>query len=398
MLAAQILSILGSAIAAIAIPWLLLETDAGPEKISLVFAAQSCAAIFAAVLATPFLDRMEKKKVYIACDVFLALGSFALISLYSMRLLNVATVIAILASTAIIKELSGAAGSAMIPELLANDKINNQRINGLIGTFHNFGDLAGPAIGGLVIAGIGTILALALDGISFLMSALILLLFIPKFNGGTDQQCSSETATGNDYWTGVKEIARSPVLRMVTLISAIINMVITPLLVLLLPVMVKENGGTALGVGTMMSCFGIGTFLASVLYTVQNGNMPPLPSLLGSVLLALMSCILIPMTQGSTIYVFLFLIGISVGYLGPLEQTLMQNNAPPSQIGRIMLAYSAFRTLLVPIGFFITGQTLTLFSVSATFMALAALLAIAVVSLIYSLIAETPSWSAGGTE
>ena len=40
----------------------------------------------------------------------------------------------------------------MISELLKGDEVENQRVNGLIGIFYNFGDLAGPVLDGLPIA------------------------------------------------------------------------------------------------------------------------------------------------------------------------------------------------------------------------------------------------------
>ncbi|MFC4159167.1 MFS transporter [Chitinimonas lacunae] len=393
MLSAQILSILGSAIAAIAIPWLLLEAQVGPDKMAGVFAVQSCAAVLAAIFGTPFLDRYEKRRVYIGCDLLLAGATFALISLYLSGLLTPLMVALILAFAAVVSSFSEAAGSSMIPELVEDNGVTNQRVNGLIGTFHNFGDLAGPAIGGLVIAGFGAVGALAIDGVSFVLSAVLLLLFVARGKKPAPAPQAETETLRTTYLGGIREIGRDPVLRTVTFISAIINMVITPLLVLLLPVMVKQAGGSALGVGSLISCFGVGAFLASLLYTWKNSPLPPLQSLLASVLLALAAFVLIPLAGSYVAYIGLFLIGASVGYLGPLEQTLMQNSSPPHLIGRIMLAYSAFRTLLVPVGFFIVGGTLARIGVSEAFFALAALLGVAALSLLYSLLAESRSWA-----
>lgn len=391
MLAAQILSILSSAIAGIAIPWLLLDAHISPDKMSWVFAVQACAAVLAAVLGTPFLDRLNRRSAYIGCDLLLALGSLALVALYLSGAMSTYAIAAILACTAIIGELSGAAGSAMVPTLLANDKVSNQRINGLLGTFHNFGDLVGPAIGGLVIAGLGSVAALSIDGASFLISALLVYTFLPRTSAAPPVEAENSASGRSGYLVGVRAIARSPVLRMVTLVSAVINMVITPLLVLLLPVMVKGNNGTALGVGTLISCFGVGTFMASVLYTARNARIPPLPSLLGSVVLVLLCFLLLPFAQSWASYLLLFLVGTGIGYLGPLEQTLLQNSAPSAQIGRVMLAYSAFRTVLVPVGFFVVGQALAHFGTAQAFIALAVGLAMTVLCLVYSLLVEARS-------
>ena len=391
LLAAQALSILGSAISAIAIPWLLLDAHVDPSQMALVFMAQSGAALLAAVLGTPFLDRIEKKVAYIGCDILLALSCFALIVLYSTKSLNPGLIAVILASTAVISAFASAVGSAMIPELLKGDEVENQRVNGLIGTFHNFGDLAGPVLGGLLIASVGAAASITIDGLSFLLSALLLALFIPKMKIQATQH--EPVAGRNEYLAGVKEIASTPVLFNVTVISAIINMVITPLLVMLLPFMVKHSGGGALNVGILISCFGVGAFLASMLYTFKNTKpISPFHGLAASLFVALSCFVLIPLAPTMLTYPLLLLIGASVGYLGPLEQTLMQTRAQASQLGRVMLAYSAFRTMFVPFGYLLTGQVLAKMDVAAAFFALALLLLIALLSLVYSRLRDARSW------
>lgn len=391
LLWAQALSILGSAISAIAIPWLLLESHIDPSKIALVFVAQSCAALLAALLGTPFLDRIEKKSTYILCDILLACCCFTLIMLHTTKALNPVLIAAILACSAVVSAFSSAAGSAMIPELLKEGDVNNQRVNGLIGTFHNFGDLLGPLIGGLLIASLGVVTAIMLDGATFLLSALLLALFVPKFK--TPPAHAHEAAPGKHaYLAGVKEIAHTPVLRNVTLISAIINMVITPLLVMLLPFLVKSSGGSALNAGVLISCFGVGAFIASLLFSIKNSSLNPMLGLFGSVTLAFLCFLLLPLASNILSYLLLFLIGFSVGYLGPLEQTLMQNSAQESQIGRVMLAYSAFRTLFVPIGFLLTGYSLSNFGLTAGFYSLALILAIGLACLLYSRIKDADDW------
>lgn len=392
MLLAQLLAIMGSAIGTIAIPWLLLEGDVSAQRISLVYVAQSGAAVFAALLGTSFLDRLEKKSIYVACDVFLATAVFGLIALYLLDMLNPIAIAAILASSAIVGALSDAAGLAMIPSLLVGSKVDNKLVNGLIGSFHNFGDLVGPVIGGLLIATIGSVGGLSVQGVAFLLSATLIMFFVPKLKPVAKRLVDPVESKSVAYLAGVREIARSPVLRLVTLTSAIINMVITPLLVLLLPVMVKESGGSALGVGALISCFGAGAVFSSALFATGRFNPSPLPSLLGSVMLALISFALIPLVPYYAVYVALLLIGVSVGHLGPLEKTLVQNSSPTLQIGRIILAYSAFRTLLVPVGFLIVGQTLEHASLSTTFFSLAAALGLAVICLIYSSVSNRYAW------
>lgn len=393
LLTAQALSILGSAIAAIAIPWLLLEGQVSPLQMSWIFMAQSGAALLAASLGTSLMNTFDKRDLYIGCDVLLAAASVCLITMIAADWLNPVVIAIVLASVAVISAFSEAAGLAIVPALLPSSNVSPHRVNGMIGSFHNFGDLAGPAIGGWVVALLGCAGALALDAASFVLSAVLFMQFVPRL--GQPNACQAQRAPNSwtDQWSGVRAIAASRLLRSVTIVSAVVNMVATPLLVLLLPVIVKGEGGSAQGLGSLLSCFGAGTLLSSVLFSALRVAPRPWLGLMGSLLLAASALLALPWLTGLGMYASMLALGLAIGYLGPLEQTLMQVHADPQNIGSILLAYSALRTLLVPIGFFATGLAVAHASDVAACGMLGASLLLTLVFLALSL-ARWPSESA----
>lgn len=359
LLGAQALSILGSAIAAIAIPWLLIEGQVNPLQMSWIFMAQSGAALLAALLGTSLMNRFDQRDLYVGCDVLLAAASVCLITMIAADWLNPVVIAIVLASVAVISAFSEAAGLAIVPALLPGSGVSPHRVNGMIGSFHNFGDLAGPAIGGWVVAVLGCAGALALDAASFVLSSVLFMLFVPRLG----QQIAGEahTVPNNwaDHWAGVRAIAASRLLRSVTVVSAVVNMVVTPLLVLLLPVIVKGWGGSAQGLGGLLSCFGAGTLMSSVLFSALRVAPRPWIGLMGSLLLAASALLALPWLTGYGMYASMLAIGLAIGYLGPLEQTLMQVHGDSQNVGSIMLAYSALRTLPVSLGFFAVGLAVT---------------------------------------
>ncbi|TDM05415.1 MAG: hypothetical protein C4K60_11555 [Ideonella sp. MAG2] len=359
LLAAQALSILGSAIAAVAIPWLLLEGQVSPLQMSWIFMAQSGAALLAALMGTALMSRFETRDLYMGCDLLLATASVCLITMLAAGWLNPLVIALVLAGAAVISAFSEAAGLAIVPALLPGSGVSPHRVNGMIGSFHNVGDLAGPALGGWVVAVLGATGALALDAASFVLSAMLFWLFVPR-SGNPSANHRKETGNSQtDQWAGVRAIAASRLLRGVTLTSAVVNMVVTPLLVLLLPVMVKGSGGTAWGLGSLLSCFGAATLVSSVIFSALPSTPRPWLGLMGSLLLAAIALLALPGLPGYGMYASVLLLGLAIGYLGPLEQTLMQVHADPPNIGGILLAYSALRTLLVPIGFLAAGLAVT---------------------------------------
>lgn len=187
-------------------------------------------------------------------------------------------------------------------------------------------------------------------------------------------------------------IARDPLLRCVTLVSAMINISVTSLLVYLLPVTIKESAGTALNVGVVMSFFGTGALAASVTYTWKGGRVSPLFSTLGSMLVVTCTIAAMAVTSIQQLWILFFIVGACVGYLGPLELTLVQEASPRANVSRIVLAYSTARTLLVPVGFIVVSSALEAGGVPLGFLAVAAPLVLPCMLLIYHALTQTRLW------
>jgi predicted MFS family arabinose efflux permease len=391
-LSSQCLSILGSALSGIAIPWLLLEKDPGAGIASMVLSSQSLAAIVAMVFGSLMIDRIDKRRFCMASDLTLCLGLVLLVALYFLNRLTPLAIVLFVVLHAIMGSLAHAAETALIPQIAASGSMSNHRINGLIGVFHNGGDLLGPVLGGLIITSAGLAGALCLDSASFLASFLLYWFFIPASTGAlpaaseatTPPAASEATAPAAppvqsikaEMLGGVKQIIHDPLLRCVTFASAVINMVLTPFLSLLILVLVKSRSGSALDAGVMLSCFGVGGFLASALFALGGERLRrhPLPAMMLSLLAMLGAFVALPLLDGNAVLPCLLLIGLCVGYLGPLEQTMVQDHAQQDMLGRVLLAYSASRTLLVPLGYAITAMALAQFGVKGACFAMALLL------------------------
>lgn len=382
-LSSQCLSILGSALSGIAIPWLLLEQDPGAGTASMVLSVQSLAAIVAMVFGSLMIDRIDKRRFCMASDLTLCLGLVLLVTLYFLKILTPMVIVLFVVLHAIMGSLAHAAETALIPQIAASGSMSNHRINGLIGVFHNGGDLLGPVLGGLIITSAGLAGALCLDSASFLASFLLYWFFIPAGTGAlaapseaTTQPAPAVQSIKAEMLGGVNQIIHDPLLRCVTFASAVINMVLTPFLSLLILVLVKSRSGSALDAGVMLSCFGVGGFLASALFAWGGDRLRrhPLPSMLLSLLAMLGAFVALPLLDGHAVLACLLAIGLCVGYLGPLEQTMVQDHAQQDMLGRVLLAYSASRTLLVPLGYAITAMALAQFGVKGACFAMALLL------------------------
>ncbi len=375
-LSSQCLSILGSALSGIAIPWLLLEQDPSAATASMVLSFQALAALMTMFVGSLLIDRFDKRRFCMFSDATLSLALAIIVGLYVAKLLTPLAIVFFVVLHAVMRSLAHAAETALIPQIASTSGLSNHRINGLIGVFHNSGDLLGPALGGLIITSIGLAGALALDSASFLISLLLFWWCIPasKLASPIAENPPTPENLQSQLFGGIKQILHDPLLRCVTIASAIINMVLTPLLSVLILVLVKTRSGSALDAGLLLSCFGIGGFIASALFAWAGAKLAPLPAMAASLILMLAAFFTLPLLPAHFVLPCLFVIGLCVGYLGPLEQTMVQNHTQEALLGRVLLAYSAARTVFVPVGFFLTAALLPHYGVQGVCWAMAALL------------------------
>ncbi len=379
-LTSQSLSILGSALSGIAIPWLLLEQDPSATTASMVLSFQALAAVVTMLLGSLLIDKYDKRSFCMVSDLTLCIALAAIIALYWMKLLTPVAIVLFVVLHAVMRSLSHAAETALIPSIATTSKFSNHRLNGLIGVFHNTGDLLGPAIGGFIITSIGLAGALMLDRAWFLISFLLFLFFIPANKSSTTPSDAQASAPANgkqireELFGGMREVLFDPLLRCLSFASAVINMVLTPLLSVVILVLVKNRSGSALDAGLLLSGFGVGGFIASALFAWAGARLSALPAMAASLFLMLLAFCALPIVPEYAVLPCLFVIGLCVGYLGPLEHTMVQNHTQEHLLGRVLLAYSAGRTLFVPIGFFMSAALLPRYGVQAVCWAMAALL------------------------
>ncbi len=354
------LSIVGSAVGAVAVPWLVLGLGKGPDQLAVIFAVEALLAVVAAVAASGFVDRIDKRLQSIGGNTVLAVTFGMLALLYLRHVLTTTWLIIIFAVNGFIGGISGAAESAMVPALCGNSRLSNHRVNGIVGSLHTSCDLVGPILGGAIIALMGVAWALRMDGSSYALAAAIFAAFIPAMRVSARSDRGSPKSPVSERLVGFRYIFGDPVLGAITAVSTVVNMAITPMLLLLIPVTVKHVGGSALNVGELMSCFGFGAVIASLAYSWRGAKVQPIRSLLASLSILVLCFIAVTTNMNWIAAPILVIIGICVGYMGPLESSVMQNRAWTESIARVILAYMAMRTTFVPVGFLIDGWLLRL--------------------------------------
>ena len=233
----QIVSLFGNAILRFALPlYLLSET----ESAALFGIVSACAFIPMIVLAPVggiFADRVNKRNIMVILDFSTALLVFGIILLLGKMNL----VVLLFGALFLLYGIQGAyqpAVQASIPALLSGEQI--MQGNAVINLVSSFSGLIGPVIGGALFGFFGIMPILYVSTGCFLLSAVMEIFIRIPFE--------KKPVQGNVFAIGLSDLKESfqymrheqPIIMQFSLAVAAINMILSALMIIGLPVIVTQ--------------------------------------------------------------------------------------------------------------------------------------------------------------
>jgi hypothetical protein len=169
---AQAQSLAGDQLARVALSVLVFDRTNSAALTALVYALTFVPAILGGVLFSGLADRFPRRTVMVVCDVASAVGVLVM-AIPSMPL---AATCGVLVVVVLIGQPLAAAQAALLPEVLGGERyVLGTGLRMLTG---QSAQLVGFAVGGVAVAAIGAHGALALDALTFALSAAIVRGFV----------------------------------------------------------------------------------------------------------------------------------------------------------------------------------------------------------------------------
>ncbi|MDC9596956.1 MFS transporter [Xenorhabdus anantnagensis] len=359
LLALNGVSILGNAITEIAIPWLILEISGSPLLVASVMSAKILPLLFSVFFSAQLVDKYGAYRISLLSDLVNFLSVLLIPVFYTMDILHFYLLAVLLIFSTILDAPGRLAKDVMLAKEIKQNKSEHELINGINSTVENICDLIGPIVGSLIIAMLGTINALYFDAISFFVVALGLIILKKHFVTNINEVTKTPSLPHHYFLEAFKYITSEKEICAVLLISAIVNFVITPFLIIYLPYVNKQEFNSVLSLGVSITCFGVGTTLSSLLYSVYGRYFSSNRIIITGYSLFILSLISLNLFNGQyALFTQLFVIGICIGFTGPVEVTLIQRQVPENLFGRIMTLFSSTRFLAVPVGYLGFGTLL----------------------------------------
>ncbi|MDL2252015.1 MFS transporter [Odoribacter sp. OttesenSCG-928-J03] len=358
----QFLSILSSTIVNFAvILWISIETGSAEMLAYAAIAGLLPQAVLGPVSGV-FIDRWNRKMVMILSDSFIAFCTLILAALFWYEVAEMWHIFVLLAMRSVGSAFHMPAMQASVPMLAPESQLT--RIAGIDQMIYSVCNIAGPALGALMISLWDMEYVLLLDVFGAIIACVSLLfVFIP------DPERKEESVKNvlHEMKEGVMVVLKNRGLSWIFLFSVLVTFFIMPVSVLF-PLMTLEHfSGTPFQVSLIEALWGVGALLGSAVmgmkvYKVNRVILVNLMYILLGISF-LVSGILSP--DGFWYFAVLTTIGgISGAIYNSSFTALIQSNVEPIALGRV---FSMFYTLslipsligLIGIGFFADSLGLT---------------------------------------
>jgi MFS family permease len=273
LLVGTTLSLLGSRMTMVALPWLVLVTTNSPGKTGIVGAVELLPYVLACALSGPLIDRIGGRKISILSDALsmVTVGTIPLLA--DTGRLGFPALLGLVAVTGLLRGLGDTAKhGAMFPQTVERAGTEMTRAASLVDGFSRGAGMVGVVLAGALITWFGGAAnVLLFDALSFGLCALIIGLFV-RVPGRAEH--SEKEAYGQALKSGVAFIRSDALVLGLAVMVAITNTLDQASSAVLSPLWAREIYGSAVGIGIIGASFGLGAVLGNIAFTILAPKLP----------------------------------------------------------------------------------------------------------------------------
>ena len=362
--AGMTVSLLGNGIFLVALAWQVYDLDNDPVALSLVGTAWTGGMVAFLLTGGIVSDRIDRRRVLVAADLVRAAALVAMGALALAGTIAVWHLVVLAAAIGVGEAFFGPAFGALVPDIVAaEDLVQANALDQFVR--QSAARLAGPALGGVVVAAVGPGTAFLVDAATFAVSAACVAAL--RVRPAPDVREAARSAR-RELREGLEYVRREPWLWS-TLLDTTVSLLffLGPLEVLLPYVVRNDLDAGAGGDGAVLAAAGAGAIVVSLvlgqtgvprryltfLYTAWTvATLPFIGYALGT---ALWQLIALAVVAGACTTAGMVVWG-----------TLMSTRVPPELRGRVHSLDWFVSIALTPVSFALTGPVSGAIGIDAT--------------------------------
>lgn len=379
VLAAGAISITGNNLAAVAIPWFVLQTTGSAARTGVAAFFNILPIVIATLFGGALVDRLGFKRSSILADVASCVAVALIPILHSTIGLHYWQLLALIFFGALLDAPGGTARNALVPELAQTAGWTLEQATSATQVVERTARLLGAPLGGVLIAAVGIGNVLLLDAASFVVSAALIGLFVPAPQGVAEGPASRAPvvapAAKTDYLAEVRAglafILRDALMRSIILVIVVVNCLDAAMGVAYVAYM-QERFGSPVSLGLMLGLAGGGAALGALWFaTFGKRYSRRVVFLAGFLLLSCKDGVLALFPPLWVVLGLATLVGLAAGPINPILDTVSLERIPPAMRGRVLGAITALACIAMPLGALVGGYALEWLGLRPTMLAAA---------------------------
>jgi MFS family permease len=352
------ISLLGSGVTTLALPLTaVLTLAATPAQMGVLEAVGALPSLLLGLFAGAWADRCRRRPILIAADLGRALLLTLIPVTAALHLLRIEYLylVAFLLST--LGLFFGVAYGPFLLSLVGRERLVEG--NSRLAVSRSAAEIVGPGLAGGLVQWVTAPMAIVLDALSFLASALLLgLIRAPE---AAPEPAEGRQSIWREMAEGLRLVVGHPLLRAIAGCMGTISLFNSILEAVLLLYLTRELGIEAGLVGLIYASGSVGFLVGALLPERAARRFGLGPALVGGILTAALSDLLIPLAGGPILVTvgvlivagFFFGLGLTIYNVG--QVSLRQAVTPDHLQGRMSATMGLLAASLVPLGGLLGG-------------------------------------------
>jgi MFS family permease len=367
LFAGQALSVVGDRITPVAIAFAVLAigdvTDLG-----IVLAAGGIPFALFAIAGGVVSDRVGRREVMIASDVIRTVSQAVTAALLLSGSAKVWMLVVLSAVYGTSAAVFMPALIGLIPQTVPPERL--QEANALLGVTRSVAYVAGPALAGVIIAIGGPGEAIALDALTFALSAACLIALRPW--EGAPEPAEEEDRFTARLRAGWREVRARPWLTWGLAAMAAYHVFVLPAVFALGPALAAQELSGASSWAAIIACLGVGTVTGNLIALRLRLRRPVLVAAVALIGACTQAAIIGSGVGTAGIAALMVLAGIAVSLFFTLWDTSIQEQVPPHAVSRVSSYDFTVSLGLMPLGMALAGPVAGELGLHTTLVAMSA--------------------------
>ena len=349
---AETISVLGTRMTYLALPWFVLVTTGSPGKMSLVLAAETLPMAILGIPSGTVVQRLGSRTTMLVADFARAPILASIPLLHSAGALSFELLLGIVALLGCFMPPYFASQRTILPELVGEDERRMSQANSSIEGGTAFAALVGPALAGVLIPFIGAPNVLYVDAATYLVAFLLILALVPR-------RKPVAAAVQHGVLAGLRFLLSDKLLAPMAATVVAFGFLSAGMSAGLPVYAYDEFDGSSWIAGLFYAALGAGALVGSLLAIVVVRKVAPLRLAAFGILAFSIPLWVLPfLPPWPVVFVALFTATFFTPLVnGPIIAVLTMRT-PEDLRAKVMTAVISVNTLAAPLGFLIAGQVL----------------------------------------